>query len=205
MSPPPSGHISHINNSNINNDINLSSVLNDNSKVEVTLTSAQSEAVITTEKPPMTKDQFQEDKQTPEGNWDDQMWEDVDARDTPSTPKKKCRRSKVKYRNSRRKQRTNRDDTDGITHQWIFMIIANIITTEQHLGATEHTMSTKVPMCPTIAISGRSIKDQCCTSKRLSGPTRRRKSSGFDQVFGQRIRKRYLHHVRGQTVQYRDV
>ena len=126
MSPPPSGHISHINNSNINNDINLSSVLNDNSKAEVAITSAQSEAVITTEKPPTTKDQFQEDKQAPEGNWDiqslrmsemdDHSWEVVDARDTHSTPKKKCRRSKVKYHNSRRKQRTSRDDTEEITH-----------------------------------------------------------------------------------------
>ena len=94
--PPPSGQPSPIINSNIDKEINLSSVVNDMSKDEAPLTSPQS--VITTETPSTTKDQFQEDKQASEGNWgtqslttsemDDQNWEKVGARNKQSKQKK---------------------------------------------------------------------------------------------------------------------
>ena len=66
---PPSGQPSPIN-SNIDKEKDLSSVVNDMLKDEVTLTSPQ--FVITAEVSSSTKDQFQGGKQASEGNWDNQ-------------------------------------------------------------------------------------------------------------------------------------
>ena len=128
-SSPPSGQESSSQSHNIKIKENLNSVVNNQIKDKVTITPSQS--IITAEVTTSTKDRFKKSRQASDLNWynqsimakktdtifqqDDKNWEDVSSGDDLIKPKKKCRRSKVKYSCSKKTNgTTNTVEGEGL-------------------------------------------------------------------------------------------
>ena len=142
----------------------------------MTITSTQS--VITAEVSTSTKDQFQEGKQSSDRNWDnqsitaeksdttsemdDQNWEDIVSRDEQIKPKRKYKRSKVKFSCSgERKENIINGNGKDVYLQWIFMIVVNIIITTHHTLELINTIFQQRFLCVLLFIAlGGALKVQ---------------------------------------------